>query len=200
MPLYCSNTGSTAFREADVQQPITEAHLSLTSSFFAFSAKVGQSLAPSSWMNLILRPSTPPMALICSIASFSASIDPVSEIAMVPVAECRMPTVTSVSVTAKPVVLTAEVAGVSAQPDRGSREMAGSAAIPVSSLRRSGDFRPLFISSDMSTPFVFEDVVFAGQGLRGLCTAQIRKITYIAPQNNDVDFGIRVAAALPTDC
>ena len=111
-----------------------------------------------------------------------------------------MPTVTSVSVTASPVVLTAEVAGVSAQPDRGSREMAGSAAIPVSSLRRSGDFRPLFISSDMSTPFVFEDVVFAGQGLRGLCSAQIRKIAYIAPQNNDVDFGTRVAAALPTDC
>src|SRR6266700_1430643 len=85
MPLYCSNTGSTALREAEVQQPITAAHLSLTSSFFAFSAKVGQSLAPSSWMNLILRPSTPPDALICSIASFSASTDPVSLIAMVPV-------------------------------------------------------------------------------------------------------------------
>jgi hypothetical protein len=39
MPLYCSNTGSTALREADVQQPITEAHLSCTRSFFAFSAK-----------------------------------------------------------------------------------------------------------------------------------------------------------------
>ena len=111
MPLYCSNTGSTALREAEVQQPITAAHLSLTSSFFAFSAKVGQSLAPSSWMNLILRPSTPPAALICSIASFSASTEPVSLIAMVPVTECRMPTVTSVSVTARPVVLTAEVAG-----------------------------------------------------------------------------------------
>ena len=33
---------------------------------------------------------------------------------MVPVTECRMPTVTSVSVTARPVVLTAEVAGTSA--------------------------------------------------------------------------------------
>ncbi len=106
MPLYCSNTGSTALREAEVQQPITDAHLSLTSSFFAFSAKVGQSLAPSSWMNLILRPSTPPWALICSIASFSASTEPVSEMAMVPVTEWRMPTVTSVSVTASPVVFT----------------------------------------------------------------------------------------------
>src|SRR4051812_38108506 len=109
MPLYCSNTGSTALRDAEVQQPITDAHLSLTSSFFAFSAKVGQSLAPSSWMNLILRPSTPPDALICSMASFSACTEPVSEMAMVPVTECRMPTVTSVSVTARPVVLTLTV-------------------------------------------------------------------------------------------
>src|SRR5258707_1046104 len=109
MPLYCSNTGSTALREAEVQQPITAAHLSLTSSFFAFSAKVGQSLAPSSWMNLILRPSTPPLELICSIASFSASTEPVSLIAMVPVTECKMPTVTSLSVTASPVVFTLAV-------------------------------------------------------------------------------------------
>src|SRR5579863_3106512 len=107
-----------------------------------------------------------------------------------------MPTVTSVSVTARPVVLTAEVAGVSAQEGRGSREIAGSAAIPASNLRRSGDFRPRFISSDMSTPLVFEDVVFAGQGLRGLCSAQIRKIAYIAPQNADVDSGIQVAVEL----
>ena len=89
MPLYCSNTGSTALREAEVQQPMTEATLSLTRSFFAFSAKVGQSLPPSSWMNLILRPSTPPCALICSMASFSACTEPVSLIAMVPVTECK---------------------------------------------------------------------------------------------------------------
>src|ERR1700722_2905500 len=110
-----------------------------------------------------------------------------------------MPTVTSVSVTASPVVLTAEVAGVSAHEDRGSREIAGSAAIPASSLRRSGDFRPLLISSDMSTPFVFEDVVFAERGWRGLCSAQIRKIAYIAPQNNDVDFGTGVAVQIADD-
>ena len=58
----------------------------------AFSAKVGQSEAPSSWMILILRPSTPPASLIWEIASFSAWIEPVSEIAIVPVSECRMPT------------------------------------------------------------------------------------------------------------
>ena len=78
---------------------------------------------------------------------------------MVPVTECRMPTVTSVSVTARPVVLTAEVAGVSAQADRGSNEMAGIAAIPIRSLRRSGDFRPFLFSSDMSTPSGFEDTL-----------------------------------------
>src|SRR6266704_2169428 len=141
MPLYCSNTGSTALREAEVQQPITAAHLSLTRSFFAFSAKVGQSLAPSSWMNLILRPSTPPCALICSIASFSACTEPVSLIAMVPVTECRMPTVTSVSVTARPVVLTWEVGSCWASAPGGSTAAADNAAVPRSSLRRSGDCR-----------------------------------------------------------
>src|SRR6266403_4003942 len=159
MPLYCSTTGSTALREAEVQQPMIDATLSLTRSFLAFSAKVGQSLAPSSWMNLILRPSTPPAALICSMASFSAWIEPVSEIAIVPVAECRMPTVTSVSVTANPVVLTAEVAGPAPNDGRGRIEMAGNAAIPISSLRRSGDCRPRLNSSDMSTPFVFEELL-----------------------------------------
>ncbi|GMO12816.1 hypothetical protein TM239_38710 [Bradyrhizobium sp. TM239] len=76
---------------------------------------------------------------------------------MVPVAECRMPTVTSVSVTARPVVLTAEVAGACAKDARGSIVMAGTAAIPINSLRRSGDKRPLVGSSDMSTPLLFED-------------------------------------------
>src|SRR5689334_2037369 len=154
MPLYCSTTGSTALREAEVQQPMIDATLSLTRSFLAFSAKVGQSDAPSSWMNLIFLPSTPPAALICSIASFSASIEPVSEIAIVPVAECRMPTVTSVSVTARPVVLTADVAGPAPKDGRGSMVMAGSAAMPISSLRRNGDCRPCLVSSDMSTPLV----------------------------------------------
>src|SRR5580692_5619038 len=188
MPLYCSNTGNTALREAEVQQPITAAHLSLTRSFFAFSAKVGQSLAPSSWTNLIWRPSTPPDELIWSIASFSASTDPVSLIAMVPVTECRIPTVTSVSVTASPVVLTADVAGTSAKDGRDNIEMAGNAAIPISSLRRSGDCRPRLISSDMSTPFWFEDAVLVRRGLLKLCSAQIRKIAYTAPQNSDVGF------------
>ncbi len=93
------------------------------------------------------------MALICSMASFSAWIEPVSEIAIVPVAECRMPTVTSVSVTARPVVLTTEVAGPAPKEGRGSIVIAGRAAMPISSLRRNGDCRPCLVSSDMSTPF-----------------------------------------------
>src|ERR1700712_5793343 len=191
MPLYCSMTGSTALREAEVQQPMIAATLSLTSSFLAFSAKVGQSLAPSSWMILILRPRIPPASLICAIASFSDSIEPVSEIAIVPVAECRMPQVTSVSVTARPVVLIAEVAGVSAKDGRGSMVRAGIAAIPISSLRRNADCSPCLFSSDMVTPLVFEDALLAGQGSLKLCSAQIRKIAYIAPQNSDVDFQLR---------
>src|SRR5450755_115504 len=141
-------------------------------------------------MNLILRPSTPPMALICSIASFSASTEPVSLIAMVPVTEWRIPTVTSVSVTARPVVLTAEVAGTSAKDGRESIDMAGKAAIPISSLRRSGDCRPGLISSDMNTPHYVRGRAKDEAGLLKLCSAQIRKIAYIAPQNSDVGFGI----------
>src|ERR1700726_4741279 len=163
MPLYCSTTGSTALRDADVQQPMIAGALSLTRSFLAFSAKVGQSLAPSSWMSLILRPRMPPAALICSMASFSASIEPVSEMAIVPVAECRMPQVTSVSVTARPVVLIAEVAGACAKDGRGSRVRAGSAAIPISSLRRNADCSPCLVSSDKSTPFRFEDAYWLGE-------------------------------------
>ena len=130
-------------REAEVQQPITEAHLSLTKSFLAFSAKVGQSEAPSSWMILILRPSTPPASLICWIASFSASCAPVSEIAIVPETECRIPTVTSVSVTASPVVMTADVGGAAASAARGISASAEAPASPVSSLRRDGAGEPV---------------------------------------------------------
>src|SRR5690606_3033662 len=65
-------------------------------------------------MNSILRPSTPPIALICSIASFSACTEPVSLMAMVPVTECRMPTLTVVSVTARPEVLTSAVGKLAA--------------------------------------------------------------------------------------
>src|SRR3990167_669853 len=138
MPLYCSNTGNTALRDAEVQQPNTAATLSFTSSFLDFSAKVGQSLAPSSWMNSILRPSTPPMALIWSIASFSACTEPVSMIAMVPVTECRMPTFTLLSVTASPVVFTSAVDAASAEWP--SNMAAGRASMPRNIRRRSDEW------------------------------------------------------------
>ena len=160
MPLYCSNTGRTALREAEVQQPNTAATLSSTSSLRAFSAKVGQSLAPSSWITSILRPSTPPISLIWAMASFSACTDPVSEIAMVPVVECRMPTFTVLSVTASFVVLTASVGSAWASAPRGRSATAGSAAMPRRSLRRSGDGTPPMIlsasilSEDMKPPDV----------------------------------------------
>src|SRR5271156_5599462 len=97
-----------------------------------------------------------------------------------------MPTVASVSVTARPVVLTADVGGTSAKDVRGSIEIAGKAAIPIRSLRRSGDFGPRLISSDMSTPFGSRTRLLIRRGCSKLCTAQIRKIAYIAPQNSDV--------------
>ena len=78
------------------------------------------------------------------MASFSASTDPVSLIAIVPVMECRMPTVTVSSVTARPVVFTAAVAGLSAaKPARGSNAAAGSAAMPINNRRRIAEAGPV---------------------------------------------------------
>src|SRR3954447_25788963 len=91
-PLRPSKTGSTALRLADVQQPNTQATLSLWSSFFDFSAKVGQSDAPSSTTGMSCLPMTPPAALISAIAISSASLTETSEIDMVPLSECSTPT------------------------------------------------------------------------------------------------------------
>jgi len=135
MPFSFSKIGSTALRDAEVQQPKTAATRSLTSSFLDFSAKVGQSEAPSSLITLILRPSTPPIALIWSIASCSAWIDPVSEMAIVPVAEWSWPTVTSASVTASLVVFTLAVGNCWASAQAG-RPASGMADRPCRMRRR----------------------------------------------------------------
>jgi non-canonical (house-cleaning) NTP pyrophosphatase len=45
------------------------------------------------------------------MANFSAWVEPVSLIAIVPVIECKIPTVTVSSVTARPVVFTSAVGG-----------------------------------------------------------------------------------------
>ena len=87
-----SKTGSTALRLAEVQQPKTTATLSLEISFLDFSAKVGQSEAPSSTIGSSFIFMTPPAALISSIASSVASRTETSEIAIVPLSECRTPT------------------------------------------------------------------------------------------------------------
>src|SRR5262249_39258466 len=77
---------------ADVQPPKTVATLSCLMSFWAFSAKVGQSEAPSSTIGSSLLPSTPPEALISSIAISSAFFTVTSLMAIVPLSECRTPT------------------------------------------------------------------------------------------------------------
>ncbi len=79
-------------REAEVQQPKTQATPSESSSFVAFSEKVALEEAPSSTTATSFLPRTPPAALISSMARTSASRTEVSEIAMVPESEWRMPT------------------------------------------------------------------------------------------------------------
>lgn len=85
--LRFSKTGSIALRLADVQPPKTVATLSCAMSLVAFSAKVGQSDAPSSTTGSSFLPSTPPAALISSIASSSASLTVTSLMAIVPLSE-----------------------------------------------------------------------------------------------------------------
>src|SRR5688572_4570781 len=114
-PFSCSKTGRTALRLADVQQPKTVATRSLWMSLRAFSANVGQSDAPSSWMGTIFLPSTPPLALISSMAIISASRTDVSLMAMVPLSECRMPTLmVSSALTTAGAVVGAAVVGLTA--------------------------------------------------------------------------------------
>ena len=81
-----------ALRLALVQPPKMTSTPSSSSSLRAFSAKVGQSLAPSSTIGSIWRPSTPPLALISSIAINVESRTVVSLMDMVPLSECKMPT------------------------------------------------------------------------------------------------------------
>ena len=94
--MFCrSNTGSTALRLAEVYEPKTLTHLSPTTSLRAFSAKVAGSEAGSSMIGVILRPLTPPAALISSIAMIVALFSDSSMIAVVPVSENSTPTLMS---------------------------------------------------------------------------------------------------------
>ena len=77
------------------------------------------------------------------MASFSACTEPISLIAMVPVMECRMPTLTVSSVTARPEVLTSDVGGA-ANDGVLNASTAGNASSPASRRRRGRDGKECF--------------------------------------------------------
>ncbi|MNS45203.1 hypothetical protein D3C72_776650 [compost metagenome] len=85
-------TGSTDLRDTEVQQPNTTATLSCDSSWRDFSANSGQFDAGSTTTASSFLPITPPLALISSMVISATSFSDVSEMAMVPDRECRMPT------------------------------------------------------------------------------------------------------------
>ncbi|MCY1355986.1 hypothetical protein D9M69_424250 [compost metagenome] len=68
------------------------ATLSLLTSWRAFSANSGQLEAGSTTTGSSLRPSTPPLLLISSMVIRATSFSDVSEMAIVPDSECRIPT------------------------------------------------------------------------------------------------------------
>src|SRR5262249_25089372 len=86
------NTGSTDFRDTEVQQPNTTATLSLVISSRAFSAKSGQFEAGSTTTASSFLPSSPPFLFCSSISISITSLRVVSLMAIVPERECRTPT------------------------------------------------------------------------------------------------------------
>ncbi len=96
-------TGSTDLRDTLVQQPNTAETLSLLMSSRAFSAKSGQFEAGSTTTGSSFLPSTPPLAFCSAMSMSIASFRVVSEIAIVPESECRMPTLMVSSARAAPV-------------------------------------------------------------------------------------------------
>ena len=85
-------TGSTDLRDTEVQQPKTTATLSWLISSRAFSAKSGQLDAGSTTTASSFLPSRPPFLFCSSISMSMTSFNVVSEIAIVPDSECRIPT------------------------------------------------------------------------------------------------------------
>jgi len=100
-------------RDTDVQQPNTTATLSCVSSWRAFSANSGQFDAGSTTTGSSFLPSTPPLALISSIAISVTSFSTVSLIAIVPDSECSTPTLivsAACAPTEKPAAASADAA------------------------------------------------------------------------------------------
>jgi hypothetical protein len=85
-------TGSTDFRDTEVQQPKTTATLSLVISSRAFSANSGQLEAGSTTTASSFLPSRPPLAFCSWIMNRTVSFRVVSLIAIVPDSECSTPT------------------------------------------------------------------------------------------------------------
>src|SRR5712691_10015772 len=115
-PSYC-----TGYQSRPLSDSKTVATWSFWISFLACSAKVGQSEAPSSMIGSIFLPSTPPLALISSIAISSASLTEVSLIDIVPISEWSTPTLT------EPLVAGAAAAGLAAGLAPGAGLTAGAA-------------------------------------------------------------------------
>ncbi len=141
MPFSSSNTGSTDFRDTDVQHPNTAATLSTLSSARAFSANSGQLEAGSTTTGSSLRPSSPPLAFCWAISISMTSFSVVSLIAIVPESECRMPTLIGVPASG---VGAADAAGT--VPGR-ARKPVAAAARPAPSRPRL--LRPKAIRSDV---------------------------------------------------
>jgi len=89
--LSSSNTGSTDFRDTEVQQPNTAATFSLANRSRAFSAKSGQLEAGSTTTASTFLPSSPPFLFTSSTIIRMVSFRVVSLIAIVPESECRTP-------------------------------------------------------------------------------------------------------------
>src|SRR5215210_3394133 len=122
--LFFSKTGNMALRLADVHPPNTVATLSTEMSFCAFSAKVGQSEAPSSTTGTSFFPRTPPAALISSMAISSEFFTVTSLMAIVPLNEWRMPTLI-----VSPLIL-GPAAGAPPSAVDGAAELDSSALLP----------------------------------------------------------------------
>ena len=91
-PFNSSTTGSTDLRDTDVQPPNMTSTLSWVNSWRAFSANNGQSEAGSTTIGSSCLPNTPPLALISSMVMRAVSFNEVSEMAIVPDKECKIPT------------------------------------------------------------------------------------------------------------
>ena len=136
MPLYCSNTGSTALRDAE--SPAAE-HGGAVIVHQQLLCLLGKSwpVAGAVLLDEFYLPAEHAALLVdLRDREFFRFHRAGSLIAIVPVTECRMPTVTLSSVTARPVVSIVAVAGPAAIATRGSIAAAGSAASPLRTWRR----------------------------------------------------------------